>query len=467
MPSSNHYISTRGGEEPLGFCDAVMSGLAADGGLLLPETIPDVSGKLDRWQKLPYPELAAEVMACFIGKDDLSRAVLDELVQRSYQAFSHSDIVPIVPVGDLHVMELFHGPTLAFKDIALQFLGHLFEHILEKRQTQLTILGATSGDTGSAAIAGVRGKPSIEIFIMHPRGRVSPIQERQMTTVTDDNVHNIAIEGTFDDGQRILKDLFGDLNLRATLHLGAVNSVNWARVLAQTVYYFHAAFRLRERTGCSEIQVSVPTGNFGDIFAGYIARRMGAPIRRLILATNANDILTRFFATGQYQLSDVHNTLSPSMDIQVASNFERYLYYRLEEDPVRVTAAMAEFKRTGEIAVPGDDEAFSAGQCDDEQTLQTIAHYYNEHNYLVDPHTAVGMHVAEAHLQPDCPTACLATAHPAKFQDAIQRAVGENIAHHPAIDSLFDLPTRCDTLPAEREAIVEFINATLRQRGLL
>lgn len=467
MPSSNNYISTRGGEEPIGFCDAVMTGLAADGGLLLPEKIPDVRGKLNRWQGLPYPRLAAEVMACFIGKGDLPRATLDKLVQRSYKAFTHPDVAPVVPVGELHVMELFHGPTLAFKDIALQFLGHLFEHILEERRTHLNILGATSGDTGSAAIAGVRGKPSIEIFIMHPRGRVSPIQERQMTTVLDDNVHNIAIEGTFDDGQRILKELFGDLKLRETLHLGAVNSVNWARVLAQTVYYFHAAFRLRERTGCKQIQVAVPTGNFGDIFAGYIARRMGAPIRRLILATNANDILARFFATGRYQLGDVHNTLSPSMDIQVASNFERYLYYRLEEDPVRVATAMAEFKRTGELAVPGDDEAFTAGQCDDEQTLETIAHYHHEHNYLVDPHTAVGMNVAEAHLQPDCPTVCLATAHPAKFQDAIQRAVGKNVAHHPAISTLFDLNARCDTLPAERRAIVEFIKTTLRERGLL
>lgn len=466
MPSASHYISTRSGGEPLGFRDAVMTGLAPDGGLLLPEKIPDVSGKLDRWQTLAYPELAAEVMACFIGRD-LPRAVLDELVQRSYQAFSHADIVPVVPVGELHVMELFHGPTLAFKDIALQFLGHLFEHILEERQTHLNILGATSGDTGSAAIAGVRGKPSIEIFIMHPHGRVSPIQERQMTTVTDDNVHNIAIEGTFDDGQRILKDLFSDPELRESLHLGAVNSVNWARVLAQTVYYFHAAFRLRERTGCSEIQASVPTGNFGDIFAGYIARRMGAPIRRLILATNANDILARFFSTGRYELGEVHNTLSPSMDIQVASNFERYLYYRLDQDPEHVIAAMDEFKRTGKLDVPGRDEAFTAGQCNDEQTLETIAHYHTEHNYLLDPHTAVGMRVAETCLQPDCPTVCLATAHPAKFQDAIQRAVGENVAHHPAIDSLFDLPTRCDTLPAERQAVVDFIHTTLQQRGLL
>lgn len=465
MPAANQYISTRGGCEPLGFCDAVITGLAPDGGLLLPAAVPDVRGKLDRWRRLSYPELAAEVMDCFID-GDLPRGVLDALVQRSYETFAHEDVVPIVPVGDLHVMELFHGPTLAFKDIALQFLGNLFEHILEERDAKLNILGATSGDTGSAAIAGVRGKPSMEIFIMHPHNRVSPIQERQMTTVLDENVHNIAIEGTFDDGQRILKELFGELDLKESFHLGAVNSVNWARVLAQTVYYFHAAFRLQERTGCAEIQASVPTGNFGDIFAGYMAWRMGAPIRRLILATNANDILTRFFQTGRYELGSVHTTLSPAMDIQVASNFERYLYYRMDEDPQWVCTAMGEFKRTGALTVPGGDEAFVAGQRNDEQTLETIARFYNEHHYLVDPHTAVGMSVAEDYLQPDCPTVCLATAHPAKFQDAIERAVGQNVAHHPTIDSLFDLETRCVNLPAERNAVVDFIRGTLQQRGL-
>lgn len=461
MASAYQYISTRGGMKPVGFCDAVLTGLAPDGGLVLPAAVPDVRDRLDAWQALPYPQLAAEVMACFVGPD-LPRRCLDTMADDAYAAFDHPDVIPVLPVGEVHVMELFHGPTLAFKDVALQFLGHLFEHILRERGTSLNILGATSGDTGSAAIAGVRGKPNIEIFIMHPRNRVSPIQERQMTTVLDDNVHNIAIEGTFDDGQRILKELFRDLEFKRTYRLGAINSVNWARVLAQIVYYFHAAFRMREATGCEAIQAAVPTGNFGDIFAGYMARRMGAPVDRLILATNANDILCRFFREGTYELGQVHSTLSPSMDIQVASNFERYLYYRLNQDPGWVAETMTRFQKSGVLDVPGQDPAFVAGQRTDEQTLQTIARYKNQHQYLLDPHTAVGVSVAEEFLRADTPTVCLATAHPAKFQHAIRRALGQDDGHHPAIDALFDKPTRCETLPADAAAVADFIRNTLK-----
>jgi threonine synthase len=439
-------------------------GLATDGGLLLPRAIPDLSGQLADMAKLAYPELATAVMLPFV-EGSLTEAELHGLVKRSYATFRHPDVTPLVEAGPVHIMELFHGPTLAFKDVALQLLGNLFEHILEKTGQELNILGATSGDTGSAAIAGVRGRHGIHIFVMHPDGKVSPLQERQMTSVLDDNVHNIAVKGTFDDGQRVLKEIFNDLPFKKEYSLGAVNSVNWARVLAQVVYYFDAAFRLRESTGCDQIQVSVPTGNFGDIFAGYVAMRMGAPISRLILATNENDILARFFNTGTYSLGEVFATTSPSMDIQVASNFERYLYYRVGEDAARVRELMAEFAATGKIVLDGAAPEIVAGSGDRQQTLETIATYYRDHGYLLDPHTAVGVSVAERFLQPGTPTVCLATAHPAKFPDTIREAVGADVAHHPILDALVDLPTRCTTLPATKEAIQGFMREKLDARS--
>jgi threonine synthase len=454
------YISTRGQTDPVSFQDAVLMGLATDGGLLLPREIPDLSGQLETLAKLSYPELATAVMLPFV-EGSLTEAELRDLVQRSYATFRHEEITPLVEAGPVHIMELFHGPTLAFKDVALQFLGNLFEHILAQTGDKLNILGATSGDTGSAAIAGVRGKHGIHIFVMHPNGKVSPLQERQMTSVLDDNVHNIAVEGTFDDGQRVLKEVFNDLPFKKEYSLGAVNSVNWARVLAQVVYYFHAAFRLRETTGCEQIQVSVPTGNFGDIFAGYVAMRLGAPVSRLILATNENDILSRFFNTGTYSLGEVFATSSPSMDIQVASNFERYLYYRVGEDAARVSELMAEFGKTGQISLDGADPAIVADSGDQAQTLKTIATYYHDHGYLLDPHTAVGVTVAERFLCDDTPTVCLATAHPAKFPDTIREAVGEDVAHHPILDALAGLPTRCTVLPATKQAIQTFMRDKL------
>jgi threonine synthase len=454
------YLSTRGRTRGVGFQDAVLMGLATDGGLLLPEAIPAVGSRLARWRGLSYPDLACDVMAPFIG-DGLTPQELAALVERSYAGFSHPEICPVVPVGPVHVVELFHGPTLAFKDVALQFLGNLFELILSQTGATLNLLGATSGDTGSAAIAGVRGKANIHIFIMHPHGRVSPIQERQMTTVLDDNVHNLAIEGTFDDGQRVLKAVFNDLPFKQRYRLGAVNSVNWVRVLAQIVYYFYAAFRVQERSGCGQVQVCVPTGNFGDIFAGYVARRMGAPISRLILATNENDILARFFNTGVYRTGPVRQTSSPSMDIQVASNFERYLYYRMGADPARVSALLERFAATGCLEVPGADADFAAGCGTMSETADAIRRYYREHGYLLDPHTAVGVAVAERFLRRDEPMICLATAHPAKFPAAIQSALGEDVARHPQIDGLLALPTRCTVLPATTAAVQEFIRQTL------
>jgi len=458
------YISTRGGVGPVPFDEAVMMGLADDGGLLLPAEIPDVRARLDEWRRLSWPELAVQVMIPFIG-DALDESTVRELVERSVRTFDHPEVTPVREVGPVHVLELYHGPTLAFKDVALQFLGNLFEHILRRRGDRMNILGATSGDTGSAAIHGARGRAGIHIFIMHPHGRVSRVQELQMTTVLDPNVHNIAVKGTFDDGQRVLKEVFNDLPFKKRRRLGAVNSVNWARILAQIVYYFYAAFRVRERTGAERVQFCVPTGNFGDIFAGYVAMRMGAPIARLILATNENDILARFFSSGEYRRGEVRATLSPSMDIQVASNFERYLYYRLGEDPQRVRAAMDEFARSGVIRIEGGDPAFVAGRGDREATLAAIREWWERWRWAPDPHTAVGLSVARRFLRKETPTICLATAHPAKFPDAVREALGDVPVRHPSIDELEGKPTRCTLLPAEKEAVEKFIVDELQRAG--
>jgi threonine synthase len=355
-------------------------------------------------------------------------------------------------------VELFHGPTLAFKDVALQFLGNVFEYILTETGQDMNILAATSGDTGSAAICGLRGREHLRVFVMHPHGRVSPVQERQMTTVLDDNVFNIAVEGTFDDCQRIMKDLFGDLAFKDRFALGTVNSINWARVLAQIVYYFFSAFRVMRLTGAHRIQFSVPTGNFGDIFAGYVACRMGLPISRLVLATNENDILSRFFNTGEYRQRPVQATISPSMDIQVASNFERYLYYRIGEDETLLRDLMKQFATGGSLTInplPNGrvDDLIVAGTGNTADTLSTIREFHEEYGYLLDPHSAVGVHVGRKYMTPNEPMIALATAHPAKFGQAIQDATGQDLAHHPILDALMDLPTRCTVLPATELAI--------------
>jgi len=449
------YISTRGEEGGLSFTDSVLAGMARDGGLLLPERIPDVRPRLAAWRSLDYRQLAFEIMGLFA---DLPPNDLQKLVSTSYASFRDPGIVPVVKAGPVFMLELFHGPTLAFKDVALQFLGNLFEYVLEKRDTSLNIVAATSGDTGSAAIHGVRGKEQMRIFVMHPHGRVSPIQERQMTSVLDSNVFNIAVEGTFDDCQNILKELFNDLAFKDRYRLGAVNSINWSRVLAQVVYYFHGAFRVMELTGAGQVQFAVPTGNFGDIFAGWVAARMGLPVSRLVLATNENDILARFFTTGEYRKGRVQPTLSPSMDIQVASNFERYLYYRTGESPETVRQLMRDFGKKGLLEVQAGqgqqvDRLITAGTCDRRGTLDTIRSYYRDFGYLLDPHTAVGVGVATALPESKDPMICLATAHPAKFPDAIREAVGENVAKHALLDGLDRLPVRCARLPASVEAI--------------
>ncbi|MDD4102036.1 MAG: threonine synthase [Kiritimatiellae bacterium] len=450
------YVSTRGGVEPLTFKAAVMSGLARDGGLFLPESVPDLSGALESLRTLSYAELAYEIMRHFVS--DISETDLRAIIEKSYGVFRHPDVTPVVAVGPVHVLELFHGPTLAFKDVALQFLGNLFEHILNETGSSMNIVAATSGDTGSAAIYGVRGRKRIRIFVMHPRGRVSPVQELQMTTVTDANVHNLAVEGTFDDCQNIVKDLFNDLEFRDECELGAVNSINWARVLAQIVYYFHAALQVKEKTGAAKVSFAVPTGNFGDIFAGYMAYRMGLPIERLVLATNENDILARYFNSGVYSLGAVAATLSPSMDIQVASNFERYLYCLADSSPQQLRQWMADLKTKGSITTPDARHGcFAAGRGDTAMTLETIRDYWNRHGYLLDPHSAVGVAVGTRFIDESVPMICLATAHPAKFGDAVLRATGQDLARHALIDKLMGLPTRLEKAPADTAAIAAIV----------
>jgi threonine synthase len=455
-----NYLSTRGGIAPVPFREAVMMGLATDGGLLLPETLPGVDGAtLASWRSLSYQELAFEVFSRFIA--DIPAADLRELIRRSYATFAHPEITPLVQKGDLLILELFHGPTLAFKDVALQFLGNLFEYQLRASGGRMNILGATSGDTGSAAIYGVRGKERINIFILHPHKRVSPIQELQMTTVTDPNVFNIAVRGTFDDGQAIVKAIFSDIDFKNRHQLGAVNSINWARILAQVVYYVYAYLR----TGAGSADFSVPTGNFGDIFAGFVARRLlpAGCIRRLVLATNENDLLTRFIAQGDYSLGKVVQTSSPSMDIQVASNFERYLYFLYDEDGARTKAAMAEFAREGRLQfepalrerIAGEFRTTSVSR---QETEETIRRCHQETGYLLDPHTAVGVHAARAHREEGVPMVCLATAHPAKFGDAVNRAIGRPPELPPALAGLDQLESRCEVLPAEIGAVKEFID---------
>ncbi len=464
------YLSTRGESPPLNFRATVMAGLAADGGLFLPEALPRVGAHLARWQALSFPELCEAVIGPFIGAE-IDAATLRGLIARSYGGFDHAEVTPVVPVGPVHVVELFHGPTLAFKDVALQFLGNLFAHFLAASGERLTIVVATSGDTGSAAIHALRGKAGIEVFILFPRGRVSPMQELQMTTVPDANIHNIAVEGSFDDAQAIVKGLFNDRAFNAEFGIGAVNSINWARVMTQIVYYFYAYLRLcdpgRGRAGLKlgePVRFAVPTGNFGNILAGHLARRMGLPIEKLILAANANDILHRFVQTGVYARGELHQSLSPSMDIQVASNFERYLYHLAEEDSGRLRGWLTRFQAEGRLEVGPDlleavQAEFASARVDDAQTLETIRQVHDDHGYLLDPHGAVAMRAAlEAHGS-GAPVVCLATAHPAKFGEAIARAIGAAPPLPDALAGLRGRPTRVAELPATLSAVQEHIRA--------
>ncbi len=453
------YVSTRGGVSEMPFCDAVMMGVGSDGGLLVPVAIPNVKDALPRYQGLSYPALAFEIMRLFI--DDIPEDILRSLIEKSYETFDDPLVTPLVQVGDIHLLELFHGPTLSFKDLALQFLGNVFAYI--PQETRLNILAATSGDTGSAAIASVQGQPEINIFVMFPEGRTSSLQEKQMTSLLSDNVWNIGIEGSFDDCQSILKSIFSDLEFKQKYNLGAVNSVNWARILAQVVYYF---FIYAQLGAPEKFEVAVPTGNFGNIFAGYIARAMGLPISRFILATNQNDILHRFFTTGRYKRGEVHFSHSPAMDIQVASNFERYLYFQFASNTEKVKKFMSSFTRTGSASINFNtktfDDVFASGSATDDESIDMIRHVHDATGYIMDPHTAVGVHVGKQLRNPAQPLVCLSTAHPAKFEEAMTRALPEETLVQDTLEQLRNMPTRKTVLKAEVDAVKAFI-ATCNQ----
>ncbi len=460
------FFSTRGQAPVLPFADTVLAGLAADGGLYVPEAYPQVSAA--EWRELAgldYPTLAARLLIKFAG-DSIDYATLERLCQEAYATFRHPAIAPLVQIDRKHwLLELFHGPTLAFKDFALQLLGRLLDHFLQETGGTVTILGATSGDTGSAAIAAVRGRARMRSVILYPHGRVSEVQRRQMTTNLDANMQAVAVDGSFDDCQALVKAAFNDRAFAACQRLAAVNSINLARVLAQAVYYAYAVFNLGGLEG-PKLAFSVPTGNFGDIYAGYVAKRMGLPMGPLLIATNQNDILTRTLASGVYATGTVHPSHSPSMDIQVASNFERLLFDLYGRDAGRVNASMHAFDTTKHL--PLSPEALTALRSDflaasvtDAETVETMRAVYAESGYLLDPHTAVALHAARGMLSAH-PGAVvtLATAHPAKFPAVVAEAVGIHPPLPPHMADLYDCPERIARLPNDLAALQSFILET-------
>ncbi|KAL6080583.1 Threonine synthase [Balamuthia mandrillaris] len=478
------YNSTRGGDQGRSFRTVVLRGLADDGGLFVPESWPEVATELSRWRNLPFAELAFAVMSLFVDESDVPAEQLRRLLQKSYSTWDVVNVRSITADMDgtegevVYVGELFHGPTFSFKDVALQFLGNLFEFLLlddkEEERKDITILGATSGDTGSAALAGLRGKRNIEVFILHPHGRVSLVQEKQMTTIPDHNVHNVAVEGTFDDCQDMVKAVFNDLAFKRKHNLAAINSINWARILAQIVYYFYCYFQVTSVVDQKEkrkVSFAVPTGNFGNVLAGYYAKRMGLPIHRLIVATNQNDILFRFFETGTYAAQEVQPTITPSMDIQVASNFERFLYHMSQEDAKQVKDVMNEFKSNGKVSVSPQileraRTLISALAITETQTLGTIASIYKQNSYVLCPHSAVGVSAAiqllqENILSRNTPIICLATAHPAKFPDAVEKAIGCKPTNPPALEAVMHLPSRAHKLYKDADRLKQLMEEQL------
>ena len=448
------YVSTRGRAAELGFCDALLAGLATDGGLYVPQI----------WPKNPtlagstYASKAASLMAPYV-EGEIPQDVFAQLCATAYSTFRDPAVVPLVQIAPEHyLLELFHGPTLAFKDVALQLIGQLFDYVLTQRNQRVMIVGATSGDTGSAAIDGVKGCKNVDIVILYPNGRVSDVQRRQMTTITSPNVHTVAVDGTFDDCQDLVKAMFNDAPFREANSLSAVNSINWARVMAQTVYYFTAL----ETLGRSA-SFSVPTGNFGNVLAGWIAKQMGADIEKLIVGSNSNDILTRFFETHSMDMLPVIPTLSPSMDIQVSSNFERLLFEMNNRDGGATTEQLNRFRQSGKLSVEPDQYAkwiaptFRAHRANNDETLAVMKRIYVESGMLVDPHTAVGIASAEACAEPGIPTITLATAHPAKFPDAVKKATGVHPALPDHVADLFDREERIVNLPNDLQAIEAFV----------
>lgn len=462
------YISTRGNAPILSFEDVTLAGLASDGGLYVPESWPSFStAEIKALQGLSYVDTAVAVMRPFVA-GSLDDAELRALCETAYGRFDHAAVTPLVQLDHRHwLLELFHGPTLAFKDVALQLLGLLFERFLATRDTHITVVGATSGDTGSAAIDALAGRAKIDIFMLHPKGRVSEVQRRQMTTVLAPNVHNIAIEGSFDDAQAMVKAMFGHQAFAGRFSLSAVNSINWARLMAQIVYYFYAAVRL----GAPErpIAFSVPTGNFGDVFAGYAAARMGLPVAKLIVATNVNDILHRALSAGDYSVGSVTATAAPSMDIQVSSNFERLLFELHGRNGSTLTEAMRGFETTRRMEISPAMRAevaglFSSARIDADEMSLSMRWAFENSCEILDPHTAIGLAAARASdIAADIPVVTLATAHPAKFRDAVERAIGQRPLQPARIAGLFERAERYETLPAEREVIENFIATHARE----
>lgn len=448
------YVSTRGRAPELGFCDALLAGLATDGGLYVPQSWPS----LPKTTGATYSEKAASLMAPYV-EGEIPQDVFAQLCKTAYSTFRDPAVVPLVQIAPEHyLLELFHGPTLAFKDVALQLIGQLFDYVLTQRNQRVMIVGATSGDTGSAAIDGVKGCNNVDIVILYPNGRVSDVQRRQMTTITSPNVHTVAIDGTFDDCQDLVKAMFNDAPFREANNLSAVNSINWARVMAQTVYYFTAL----ETLGRSA-SFSVPTGNFGNVLAGWIAKQMGADIEKLIVGSNTNDILTRFFETHSMDMLPVVPTLSPSMDIQISSNFERLLFEMNNRDGAATAEQLNMFRQNGNLSVNPDQFArwieptFRAHRASDEETLAVMKRIHNESGMLVDPHTAIGIASAEACAEPGVPTITLATAHPAKFPDAVKQATGVHPALPDHVADLFDRQERIINLPNDLQAVEAFV----------
>ena len=456
------YISTRGGAQALDFEGVTLAGLASDGGLYVPEEWPRFSeGEIAAMAGLPYPELAVRVMLPFV-KGSLSEVELRELCHGAYRRFAHVAVTPLVQLDERHhLLELFHGPTLAFKDVALQLLGRLFEKFLSRRNDHLTIVGATSGDTGSAAIDAVAGRENIDIFMLHPEGRVSEVQRRQMTTVRAPNVHNIAIDGSFDDAQAMVKRIFADEAMNGRFHIAAVNSINWARLMAQVVYYFAAAVQLGAPH--RKVAFSVPTGNFGDVFAGYVAAQMGLPVERLIVATNINDILHRAISAGDYSAGDVTPTAAPSMDIQVSSNFERLLFCAGKRDGAALAEQMRCFDADRAMRLTEAQHSeiatlFCSARVEPSDMARTMAWACDMCGEVIDPHTAIGFHAARtAKIDPQVPIVTLATAHPAKFPDAVERATGQRPSLPSRVGDLSERSESLSKLPGDYDAVRDFV----------
>ncbi len=456
------YVSTRGEAPPLNFVDVTLAGLARDGGLFVPETWPVLSpATIASFAGKPYAEVAVEVIKPFVG-DSIDAADLSRMAREAYATFRHPAVAPLVQLADnTFVLELFHGPTLAFKDLAMQFLGRLMDHALAQRGQRTTIVVATSGDTGGAAVEAFRGRAHADLIVLYPDGRVSDVQRRMMTTQDDSNVHALAIDGTFDDCQTIVKGLFNHHAFRDRVSLSGVNSINFARIVAQVVYYFTAAVALGAPH--RKVAFTVPTGNFGDIFAGYVASRMGLPVSRLTVATNVNDILARTLASGTYEPRTVQPTMSPSMDIQLSSNFERLLFDANNRDAAAVRALMASLDQSRSFTIAGKAlanirETFSAGRADEQETAATIRTLKREADYLADPHTAVAIAVAEKEAHdPATPMVVLSTAHPAKFPDAVEAACGVRPGLPDWLAGLNERRERQTHLPADQAAVEKFI----------